>query len=83
MTRSPSATFALGAPDEDVLAFERRMGRRTAADRAQSHGATRRTLHLPAGTTIFATLLSTAAPRAMDGTLAPDEGLVLRLAGRG
>ena len=75
-------SFALGEPDEDVLAFERRWdGERLLI--ALNLGATRRTLHLPAGTTIFETLISTAAPRAMDGTLAPDEGLVLRLAGRG
>ena len=37
-------------------------------------------LALPAGAAIAEVLASTAPLRPMDGTLAPDEGLVLRIA---
>ena len=62
----------------DVLAYERRFG----AERlliALNLGATGRTLPLPAGVTVGDTLASTLAPRPFDATLAPDEGLILRL----
>ncbi|WP_267389172.1 alpha-amylase family glycosyl hydrolase [Sphingomonas sp. GC_Shp_3] len=70
--------FALVDADEDVLAFERWHG----DDRllvALNLGTQRRRLPLPAHGAIGAVLASTLPPRVLDGSLAPDEGLVLRL----
>jgi alpha-glucosidase len=70
--------FTLIEADEDVLAFERRHG----DDRllvALNLGTQRRRLPRPAHGAIGAVLASTLPPRVLDGSLAPDEGLVLRL----
>jgi oligo-1,6-glucosidase/alpha-glucosidase len=70
--------YASAEADTDVLAFERTYG----DDRllvALNLSALPRRLILPAGTTIAAVMHSTLPPRTPDGTLAPDEGLILRL----
>jgi len=67
--------FALVDAAPDVLAYERRHG----AERlrvALNLSAEARPLALPAGAQ---TLASTLPPRPLDGALAPNEGLVLRL----
>ncbi|WP_174285255.1 alpha-amylase family glycosyl hydrolase [Sphingomonas bacterium] len=71
--------FALVEADADVLAYERR----SAAERllvVLNLGAERRRFRLPAGAMVAETLASTLPLRAIDGMLAPDEGLILRLA---
>jgi len=73
-----SLTLIDAAPD--VLAYERRSG----ADRllvALNFSAEGRPLPLTAETGEAHTLASTLAHRPMDGTLAPNEGVVLRLSG--
>jgi oligo-1,6-glucosidase/alpha-glucosidase len=70
---------ALTDADEDVLSFERRhAGVRLLV--VLNLGDARRAFALPTGTIVADLLASTHAPRAMDGTVAPNEGLVLRLA---
>jgi oligo-1,6-glucosidase/alpha-glucosidase len=74
--------FALAPADEDVLAYERRHdGDRLLIALNLAHAPRR--LLLPTGAAIAEILASTREPRVMDGTLAPDEGLVLRLAAAG
>lgn len=71
--------ISLVAAGHDVLAYERRHG----AERllvALNLGRRQRALRLPVGTAVDGVLASTAAERPYDGTLAPDEGLVLSLA---
>jgi oligo-1,6-glucosidase/alpha-glucosidase len=73
--------FLLVETEADVLAYERRYdGARFLI--ALNFGSERRRLPLPAGVDIAETLVSTLALRQLDGTLAPDEGLILRLSGR-
>jgi alpha-glucosidase len=65
--------------DEEVLAYERRFeGERLLI--ALNLGSRRQMLRLPAKARVADVLASTHPARAMDSTLAPDEGLVLRLA---
>ena len=72
--------FALVPADTGVLAYERSFdGVRLLI--MLNLTATTRVLHLPAGATIDAVLASTLPARPMDGTLAGDEGLILRLTG--
>lgn len=64
---------------EDVLQYERWEGN----DRlmiALNLGHKLRGIILPEGLSVAEALLSTTAPRPFDGTLAPDEGLILRMA---
>ncbi len=71
--------FALVDGDRDVLAYERRDD----AERlliVLNLGGETRTLVPPAGTIATATLGSTHPIRPLDDRLAPDEGLILRLA---
>jgi oligo-1,6-glucosidase/alpha-glucosidase len=71
-------TFALVESDAAVLAYERQAdGERLLI--ALNLGAARRALALPPGTRIERVLASTLPARPMDGTLLPDEGLVLRI----
>jgi len=74
-----SGTFMLAQADDDVLAYERQQGE----DRLfvlLNLGGHRRMLTLPPDAMIDRVLASTLPDRPMDGTLWPDEGLVLRLA---
>lgn len=67
------------AADEDVLAYERFLD----GDRllvALNLGSRTRRLALPDGQRVAAMLETTQAERDMDGTLRPEEGLILRLA---
>ena len=84
LRRSHSAlsigSFALIDAKPDVLAYERRCG----SDRllvALNLGAVWRALPLLSETRKVLPLASTLARRPMDGTLAPNEGVVLHLAG--
>ena len=70
--------FRLVDADEDVLAFERNLGDERVLI-VLNFGSTKRVLKLPAGAAIADVLASTGDIRAMDGTLAPDEGLILQL----
>ena len=70
--------FVSAKADTDVLAYERRCKDERLLI-ALNLGAVTRVLHLPAGTAVAGTLASTRPHRPMDGTLAPDEGLILRL----
>jgi len=66
--------------EPDVLAYERSFG----ADRllvVLNFGAQARTLPLQAETRAAAALVSTLARRPVDGTIAPNEAVVLRLSG--
>src|SRR5690606_12265076 len=70
--------FALAEADDGVLAYERRhSGERLLV--ALNLGSAPRRLLLPADAGRAELLASTGAERPLDGTLAPDEGLVLRL----
>jgi oligo-1,6-glucosidase/alpha-glucosidase len=72
--------FKLIDAETDVLAYERGSG----ADRllvALNFGTRARALPLPAETRTAEPLASTFVRRPMDGTLAPNEGVVLRLSG--
>ena len=70
--------FALAEADDGVLAYERRhSGERLLV--ALNLGSGPRRLLLPADADRAELLASTGAERPLDGTLAPDEGLVLRL----
>ena len=72
--------YASAEADTDVLAFERgHDGDRLLV--VLNLSASPRRLILPPGTAIAAVMLSTLPPRAPDETLAPDEGLILRLIG--
>ena len=68
----------LVASDEDVLQYERR-SRQERVLVALNIGSETRRLLLPAGSAIADVLASTHALRTLDGLLAPNEGLVLRL----
>ncbi len=70
-------SFILVDAGDDVLAYERRHGNERLLI-ALNLGATGRELPFM-GAPITAILMSTLLPRAIDGTLAPNEGLVLRL----
>jgi glycosidase len=71
-------SFELMESDEEVLAYERRYeGERLLV--ALNLGARRRQLNLPGGVSVTEVLASTGPVRPIDGTLAPDEALVLRL----
>ncbi len=73
-----SGAFTLVEAEPEVLAYERRSG----DDRllvALNLGAATRALPLADETRGASVLASTLAPRPMDGTLAPNEGVVLRL----
>jgi oligo-1,6-glucosidase/alpha-glucosidase len=75
-------SFELVESDEEVLAYERRHeGERLLV--ALNLGARRRQLNLPGGTLVAEVLASTGPVCPIDGTLAPDEGLVLRLGSDG
>ncbi|WP_298813694.1 alpha-amylase family glycosyl hydrolase [uncultured Sphingomonas sp.] len=70
--------YAPAQADTDVLAFERTHGEERLLVALNLSTSPRR-LILPAGTIIAAVMHSTLPPRTPDGTLAPDEGLILRL----
>jgi len=70
--------YAAAAADEDVLAFERTYGEERLLVTLNLSASARR-LILPEGTAIAAVMHSTRPIRVMDATLAPDEGLILRL----
>ena len=70
--------FALADGDTDVLAYERRWGEERLLV-VLNLGDAARSLRLPTGVAMTEVLASTLPRRAMDGTLAPNEGLVLRL----
>ncbi|WP_326914896.1 alpha-amylase family glycosyl hydrolase [Sphingopyxis chilensis] len=81
--RRRSAALRIGdlrlvASDEDVLQYERR-SRQERVLVALNIGSETRRLLLPAGSAIADVLASTHALRTLDGLLAPNEGLVLRL----
>jgi oligo-1,6-glucosidase/alpha-glucosidase len=71
--------FALVDADDDVLAYERRHGDERLLI-VLNLGAQRCKLPYPANTVLEEIILSTLPCRTVDGTLAPNEGLVLRLA---
>ena len=72
-------SFALVESDEDVLAYERRHGEERLLI-ALNLGVHPRTLAMPAGAAVAGVLASTRLARPMNGLLAPNEGLILRLA---
>ena len=79
--RTPALSIGGYAPaegDTDVLAFERTHGDERLLV-ALNLSASMRRLILPGGTAIAAVMHSTRPIRDMDNTLAPDEGLILRL----
>ena len=71
--------FALIDADDEVLAYERRHDDERLLV-VLNLGGQRRKLILPENARIEQVLLSTLSHRILDGTLAPNEGLVLRLA---
>jgi oligo-1,6-glucosidase/alpha-glucosidase len=71
-------SFVFAPAEPDVLAYERRHGGERIFVALNLGGEPRRLL-LPAGTAIAEVLASTLASRPLDGMLAPDEGVVLRL----
>lgn len=68
-------TLAMLPADEEVLAFERRHGDERVMVILNMGGQPRR-MDVPEGGSV---LVSTLAPRPLDGILLPDEGLVVRL----
>ncbi len=73
-------SLALVAADDEVLAYERRDGDERLLI-VLNLGQAERRLTLPDEARIDDVLASTLPLRAMDGTLLPDEGLVLRMMG--
>ncbi|OYW11571.1 MAG: alpha-amylase, partial [Planctomycetales bacterium 12-60-4] len=73
-------SLALIEADEDVLAYERREGSERLLVVLNMGGQARR-LMLPGDSRIEDVLASTLPLRAMDGTLRPDEGLILKMRG--
>ena len=70
--------MVLVAGDDDVLAYERRDGDVRLLI-VLNFSNQRRMLILPTGAIVAGVLASTLPPRALEGVLEPDEGLVLRL----
>lgn len=70
--------FTLIKTGDDVLAFERRHGDEHLLI-ALNLGDQARSLPVPSTAGLVTVLCSTATPRAIDGILAPNEGLILRL----
>jgi len=70
--------MALVPGDGDVLAYERRHGSEWLLI-VLNLGGQRRSLVLPDDAVVTAQLASTHPARAMDGSIAPDEGFILRL----
>ena len=73
--------FQMLRGDEDTLLYERRHGDERLIIALNLGPETRRLL-LPADAEVADVLASTHALRTLDGTLAPDEGLILRLESR-
>lgn len=71
--------FTLVDSDDDVLAFERKHGDEHLLIALNLSEQTR-SLPVPSKAALVTVLCSTASPRAIDGTLAPNEGLLLQLA---
>ena len=70
--------LALVDADDDVLAYERRHGDERLLVALNLSGGERE-LRVPGGVQAAGVLLSTLGPREFDGTLAPNEAVVLRL----
>jgi len=71
-------SFSLVPGEPDVLSYMRVRGDATLLV-ALNLGGEQRGLPVPAGFTVADTLASTLPERPFDGTLAPDEGIILRL----